>query len=236
VGAANRTTGQPDIDPAPDLLGCFDLDGICLWATDHGAKSLLGLPARDLVGESFYSFIHPEDFTAVSTAHESVRERLGWLEGAEHRFRHSNGEYRWVETRGRQAFSADGRPVILTATRSIEAPLDPGESSGLRADLYRALGHHQGVTDFFVNGWVDALTMEDLDTGDFWASPEYGRLLGYTTRQSPPAAREYSTSRCVVEDADGVLRTLRTRWLEFETPGAGRRRLAAHQRVSGTSG
>ena len=60
----------------------------------------------------FFEFVHPEDRAAVRRAvDDAVEERTDYI--VEFRFHHADGEWRWMEGRGRAVYEEDGTPRKL---------------------------------------------------------------------------------------------------------------------------
>jgi PAS domain S-box-containing protein len=78
---------------------------------------ILGHEHGELVGESMLEYIHPDDRENVLTELHRGLEEPGYTATVEHRFRSKDGEWRWLESRGRglpDAPALNGRIVIVT--------------------------------------------------------------------------------------------------------------------------
>jgi PAS domain S-box-containing protein len=88
------------IENASDLVAVIDEDG---YYTYHSPSStrILGYDPEDLVGEPFARFIHPDDRQEVFEEFAQGVENPDYLSAHEFRFRHRDGSWRWIESRGR---------------------------------------------------------------------------------------------------------------------------------------
>jgi diguanylate cyclase (GGDEF)-like protein/PAS domain S-box-containing protein len=115
-----------------DGLWDWDIRGNRIYFSPRW-KSMLGCEEHEIddhAGDGF-NLAHPEDlerFRQAITAH--LRGHTPYLE-VEHRMRHKDGSYRWMLTRGRALWSADGAPyriagslTDITARKLAEARLE----------------------------------------------------------------------------------------------------------------
>ena len=77
-------------------------------------EQIFGLPAGAFAGnrQAYLDLVHPDDSAA---AREAVTQALAQRKdyAVEFRFRHSSGEWRWMDGRGRPVYDADGAAVML---------------------------------------------------------------------------------------------------------------------------
>lgn len=99
------------VDNMHDLLCELDQDGRHLYVSGNYAD-VLGYQPDELLGRTAFEFIHPDDlagvvdiFTSPSGQGQSV-----------FRYRHQNGEWRWVESTGKAYTTAAGdlRRVVIS--------------------------------------------------------------------------------------------------------------------------
>ncbi|HUY00889.1 MAG TPA: PAS domain-containing sensor histidine kinase [Candidatus Deferrimicrobium sp.] len=79
--------------------------------------NLLGYFDKDLMDQSILNFIHPEDIDQIN-----IKFQQALVSGemrVELRFRHKNGQYLWLEVRGRLFGKAEGKSKILLIARDI---------------------------------------------------------------------------------------------------------------------
>ncbi len=118
-------------------------------------EEIVGLEpgAFDRSVAGYFEMIEPEDRAAVRSAVDTAVE-TGSDYIVEFRFRHANGELRWMEGRGRAVYAADGTPLTLygigvdvTARKRAEAALreakEAAESANQLKDQFLATLSHE---------------------------------------------------------------------------------------------
>ncbi|GIF15430.1 sensor domain-containing diguanylate cyclase [Actinoplanes teichomyceticus] len=79
-----------------DLTVVVRLDGTVEYATP-AARRVLGVPAEELVGTSLHDRTHPDDMPTVRRHVAWQAENPGQSTGAQVRWRHADGTYRWLD-------------------------------------------------------------------------------------------------------------------------------------------
>ncbi|MCT7986021.1 PAS domain S-box protein [Laspinema sp. A4] len=92
----NDPTYQFILEQSQDLIARHSPEGLYLYASS-ACRSLLGYEPEELVGQSIYGFVHPEDVMTVNRIFErltgdSPSDRVTY------RHRRKNGVYIWLET------------------------------------------------------------------------------------------------------------------------------------------
>jgi PAS domain S-box-containing protein len=120
-------------DHLGDLVSVHGSDGACSYASP-ASRDLLGYEPHELVGDSLYDHLHPDDVTRVGVAHRSALDGAPYT--VSYRLRRKDGDYVWVETTTRTVARHRAEEVteILCCTRALEnrAGVDeppPSESS-----------------------------------------------------------------------------------------------------------
>ncbi len=139
----------------------------CLEISGFDAAAVRGDP------QEWYERIHPCDlgkFKDAIAAH--LYGNLPRLD-CEYRFRRSDGQYRWMLTRGEAGRDADGRPVYLTGTQidvtsiiNVESRPDDAQRDGLTGTLNRralVLALERGCRGAAENSSSLAVLALDLD-------------------------------------------------------------------------
>ncbi|HSK17504.1 MAG TPA: PAS domain S-box protein [Longimicrobiales bacterium] len=106
-------------DNVQDLISLHDQAGAFLYVSPS-ATQLLGYAPDELVGQSVYDLVVPEDVTKLREAHEAIARREGGAP-AVYRVRRRDGAIIWCETRARVAMNEHtGVPWrIVAVTRDI---------------------------------------------------------------------------------------------------------------------
>ena len=121
-------------DRLGDIITAHDPDGTYHFAS-AATKDVLGYEPDELIGNSPYEYVHPEDKEKVGIVHR------GTLEGTpfrvSYRVRRSDASYIWVETSLRAVCDDDTGEVkeIVCSTRPLEERRDV---DFLTSDEYRA--------------------------------------------------------------------------------------------------
>jgi PAS domain S-box-containing protein len=108
---------------ASDMLSVHGLDeGFTYLYASPAAQRLFGYDGAELVGQSAFAFIHPDDRPLVERAAARLREGNDTI-SVTYRIRSKGGAYTWAESTGRLVpHAVTGEPVeIIAATRSAEA-------------------------------------------------------------------------------------------------------------------
>ncbi len=116
-----------DWDLTTDMVRCSE-NAREFWGRDDGRAA------------DFLSLIHPDDVAAVEHAGRAALTGPGdYL--CEYRMRPVDGDTRWVQSRGRVDYDADGRPVrILGVTTDVTDLKGAEETTRVLADAGAALG------------------------------------------------------------------------------------------------
>ena len=106
-------------EEATDMITRHDSEGVSTFVSP-AIRHILGYEPSDVVGRRPSEFAHPEDSDSASLAIEEARTS-GATVTYEHRKRHKNGHYVWLESRVRFAPNPDtGEPDhAISVTRDI---------------------------------------------------------------------------------------------------------------------
>ncbi len=100
------------VENSQDLVAEVSREGVILYVSPH-VRTVLGYAPGELIGTRVFEHIHPEDLAMV-------QEQSALLAGsATPRFRHQDGSWRWLETSGRDFFSADGEMHGVLIARDV---------------------------------------------------------------------------------------------------------------------
>lgn len=113
------------IEHGPEAIMLLDEDGQILY-TNEAMTSLIGYDAEELIGSPVFSFIHPEDVELVRGHLVKIVSATLIIHTHEHRMRHKNGSWRWLE---------------VNASNLLKHP-----DIGAIAFTYRDGSHHRDLT------------------------------------------------------------------------------------------
>lgn len=89
----------------------------CEYINEDFTFNKLGYKNEDLIGETVYKFIHPEDIKHVAEAFQKGK-MIG--EGTiELRFKHKNGQWIWLRSKGKQFIDKKGDLKVIIISRDI---------------------------------------------------------------------------------------------------------------------
>jgi len=96
-------------DNMQDMVIRTDLEGVILYASPSH-ESVLGVKPEEMVGESIYVLMHPEEVDRVRNfALDSLQDKTPGKQ--EFRYRRTDGHYLWLESSGAIIFGEDGSPA-----------------------------------------------------------------------------------------------------------------------------
>ncbi|MBP6470124.1 MAG: PAS domain S-box protein [Chloroflexi bacterium] len=105
-------------DNVPDMISLVSLDGTLQYA-NSSYQRCLGYGAKEVVGQSGFSFIHPEDLPYLQEQ-LTVALELGTTDDLlTFRGRHADGQYIWLEARAEFVQSQEGINGIVTVFRDV---------------------------------------------------------------------------------------------------------------------
>jgi PAS domain S-box-containing protein len=100
-----------------DLVCEVSVDGRFLYLSSKHTD-MLGYELKELLGRSIFEYVHPDDHAAVMT--EFARAVKTFSSGhAVYRYRHKNGEWRWLESTGSIFSTSKGEVRGVLASRDI---------------------------------------------------------------------------------------------------------------------
>jgi PAS domain S-box-containing protein len=197
------------------LQGC-DI-AIWDWRLDQGVtyysprwKSLLGFAEDDPLvgGDAWLQRVHPDDLPVVTRALEAHMSGSQDFFVSEHRLRHRDGEYLWVQQSGVASRNEAGAVVRMIGAMADISRRREAEQALLRSrEAYRSV--LEGVTQIifradsdgrlvFLNAAWEELTGYPVDTGigatlqSFVAEEERKRLSGFFQQANAGEERKFA--------------------------------------------
>ncbi|HUW06627.1 MAG TPA: PAS domain S-box protein, partial [Williamwhitmania sp.] len=106
------------MDHTNDLICQIDSEGRHLYVSPS-YKRILGYESQDLIGESFFTFLHPDDLTYTITEFTEVLQTNS-PKSVSVRFRSAEGNYVWIESHGNAIINKDGKVTgMVVSSRDI---------------------------------------------------------------------------------------------------------------------
>ncbi|MBA3673717.1 MAG: PAS domain S-box protein, partial [Chitinophagaceae bacterium] len=146
-----------------DLIGVIDKEGN--YTHSGGSrKKVLGYDSASLAGTTPFSFIHPDDSGAIKKALSDLQINKH-LQLAPYRYKHANGEWRWMET-------------------SLTNLLDHPEIHGIIANS-RDVTERKNIEDelkklsLVARETINGVVIRDKHQNIVWVNSAFTKLFGY---------------------------------------------------------
>jgi PAS domain S-box-containing protein len=141
------------VENANDIVYSLTPDGIFTYASPNWTE-ILGHDIHEVVGQSFESFVHPEDIPLCRAFLERVVATGKKQAGVEYRVRHKTGAWRWHTSNASPLRDADGNIISymgisrdITERKRTEEELR--ENEGKYRSLYQEF---RGILDAIPDG------------------------------------------------------------------------------------
>ncbi len=197
---------------ALDLLCIADTNG-CFRRLNPQWESTLGYTVRELEGQCFLDFVHPNDIEATLQTLSQLSEQKEVLNFV-NRCRCKNGSYRWIEWRSfPSGTSIYAVARDITERKRLEEELllahDELEKrvSERTRQLEKALGDLRISEERYalaVQGAKGGIWDLNLETGEAYHSPRWKSILGYEDKEISGGVKEWE-SRIHPEDYQRVM-------------------------------
>jgi len=170
ANAAERSRSRPPaesdelsvlLENSLDRLSVLDAEGRYTYVSP-AVEHLMGHDPEDLVGESGFDYVHPEDRERVREAFEDVLEHPEETLSVEYRVRDADGQWRWVESRGTNRLEDPAVEGIVLNSREITD----------RRERQRRLSEERAFTESVFAALPDV----------FYAFDEQGNFLRWNDR------------------------------------------------------
>jgi PAS domain S-box-containing protein len=177
-----------------DLICQTGATGRYLYASPNHLH-LLGYTNEELVGHSFFKQVHPDDQISVNRHYV-----LGLISHQpahlQFRFRHKNGEWRWLETNGQPIFGQGGRwratLILRDVTRQRQAEEQLRQAHEFRDALMACTGSAVATLD--LEGNMITVSRALCELGGYTESDMLGQpWLAAIAAQDQPAAYDALT-------------------------------------------
>ena len=130
-------------------------------------EKVLGFSIKELEGQSFLDFVHPDDLKATLEAIKDLESQKE-VTSFTNRYRCKDGTYRWIEWRSKPIDQ-----MIYAVARDITAHIKLQESLSNRERQYRLLAENV----------ADVVWTTDLELNTTWISPSIYQLTGETPEE-----------------------------------------------------
>lgn len=158
---------------AHDIISLMDMDGKYLFISPS-IKDALGYEVEEILGRHKSDFIHTDDLPIVHEGMQEVLEQDAKMTQALFRFRHKNGNYRWLEAKWGVIFNDEGEPIYFRSTKvDMTDKILAEQKLKEKEEQYKLVSENS----------TDVIALYDLDGRFSFISPSCFRLLGYTVEE-----------------------------------------------------
>jgi PAS domain S-box-containing protein len=168
------------VESTPDWVWSVDTEGRITYSNDS-VTSLLGYELPDILGSSFFSFMHPEDRErSEETYRGAMEDKRGWRNTVK-RWQHRDGSCRYFESTGWPLLDSEGHLLGFSGIdRDISERKQAEQALRREKEKYRTLveesplgvsiigedGRYEYVNPKFVA--MFGYTLADVPTGRHW--------------------------------------------------------------------
>lgn len=170
-----------------DITTVLDKDGIVQYQSPS-IEDILGYQQSELIGESVFDYVHPDDLDHVTETFATVLDSDGpEIQSAEYRFKHADGSWVWIETAGYTQPVADEDSFVCTSRevtdrkeyeQLLETTIDslPGFVFRHRMEPGWPLDYVRGSVDE-ITGYTEAELGEEISMAEDIIHPEDRELV-----------------------------------------------------------
>ena len=109
------------IENALDTISILEADGMVRYESP-AIKQILGYEPQEVIGQAAFHFVHPDDVAHVAERFGRILQEPGVVVTVEYRFRHKDGSWRLLESRGRNLLhDPDVRGIIVNSRDITES-------------------------------------------------------------------------------------------------------------------
>lgn len=185
-------------------------------------KPMLGYDPEELIGRSALEFVHPDDLEELRREFSQVPQNKGVSRRIQHRFRHNDGSWRYMEVIGSVVEDKDG-PTIVANSRDVTDRYHAEQALRESEEKFRTLAETAAAAIFIFRGEeilytspagerISGYSAEELGQMDFWdiMHPDFKEIV--RSRGQARQSGEDAPSRYEVKI---VTKSGEERWLDF---------------------
>ncbi len=150
-----------------DVITLANIQGIFTYVSPSMETSY-GYKPEELIGKSYFDFIHPDDKGVVAESVEPILKTGGENTGVEFRFKGKNGSYFWLEGNAK-VISEKGETRILAVTRNI--------------DKRKKIENKLKDSDRIFENSIDMIGIAGFDGYFKVLNPSWSRTLGWSKEE-----------------------------------------------------
>lgn len=185
-------------------------DGTCAYVSPSITR-ILGYASDEFVGHKATEFMHPEEIAETLRALELFLQTPGNTNRLQHRMRHKDGSWRWMEVVATNLLADPAVQAIVVNFHDIT-------ESRLAEERLR---ESRERFELAVRGATDGVWDWNLVTGDTYVSDRWCELLEYRRDEIPDAAslNQWVFAQIHPDDLDRVHDAVRQHWVLREPYG-----------------
>lgn len=160
------------VQNASDVITIFDTDGTIHYVTPS-VERVLGYQPEELIGDSIFGYVHPDDLEQASSIFAEVLDKPGVHPTIEFRLPHADESWRYLEHVVSNLLDDPSVNGIVVNSRDIterkraeeemkEANRRLEEIAALRTDFTAMVAHELGSPLATVRGFLDVLATGEL--------------------------------------------------------------------------
>ena len=164
------------IENGSDGVMMVSAQGEVIYASPSCAR-IDGRDPADVLGKSVLDSVHPDELAEMRAQFEQLLSAPGTCVSGQHRFRHADGSWIWIEAIGRNLLHDPAVGAIVINFRDVTQRRAAAEAYvAAKRELERSERHYRALID---NG-TDLISVLDARGVIVYASPSHARLLGWT--------------------------------------------------------
>jgi PAS domain S-box-containing protein/putative nucleotidyltransferase with HDIG domain len=155
------------IENSSDGIALLDIEGFIRYVSPS-ISAVLGYSTDEVVGQQILQFVHPDDLTYTMTQALAVMQTPDKPILFQHRLRHKDGTWRWIEAHDQNRLADPAVQAIVVNFRDTSERKAAEESLAASEEYLRALVEHS----------TDVITVLNADGTVRYTSPAHGQQLG----------------------------------------------------------
>jgi diguanylate cyclase (GGDEF)-like protein/PAS domain S-box-containing protein len=132
------------VDNSTDMISRHNPEGTFLYVSPV-CQELVGYSPADMVGTSYFHYVHPDDLPAITASHELIMATAG-ISMVTYRMARAGGGYRWLETTSRTIRDEANRVVeIYRTSRDVTARRQAEDAQRVAEARFRGAFDHAPI-------------------------------------------------------------------------------------------
>jgi PAS domain S-box-containing protein len=152
------------IENSNDVISILDEKGNVIYESFSHQK-VLGYHPGDMIGNSVFEFVHPNDRQRISQQFVELLQKPGEIEQVNFRFLHKDGAWRYIEGEGRNLLNTPAVKGIVVNYRDVTERIKTEEALWEQSENYRITSEKTGQLIYNYNNitgkinWAGAIEL-----------------------------------------------------------------------------